>query len=125
MANQTKSNHSMNLVTEECYTCRIPILMTKDQRHQFDEEGMTIRCVLGHRTVRRESENQRLRRNLADAYHRIIALGTQRDHQRFLLDAETKRRKALEVRVRNGVCPACKRSFQNVRRHIARMHPVE
>ena len=39
------------------------------------------------------------------------------------LAVERNKRHKLRARIRNGVCPCCHRSFQNVRRHIACRHP--
>ena len=51
---------------EECFTCGIGIAMTESQQRAYDELGMTIRCVLGHRTVRRQSDVQRLTQQLSE-----------------------------------------------------------
>lgn len=38
------------------------------------------------------------------------------------LESESKRAK-MEKRIKNGVCPCCKRSFCNLQKHIATKHP--
>ena len=113
---------TQTLVFEDCFICGIAIAMTRDQRRQFNEKGLTITCVLGHRTMRRESDNQRLQRALERAQDRVTALETDRRNYQDILDVELKKRKKLESRVRDGVCPHCHRSFQNLKRHLASKH---
>ena len=122
MASQEVITHTKDYVLAECFACGIPILMTKGQMRAFDNDGATITCVLGHQTIRRESEVQWLQKQLSQAQDRVSTLETEVVNQRGLLQAEAKKRKSLETRVRNGVCPHCQRSFQNVRRHIQSQH---
>lgn len=77
------------LVLEQCFTCGIGIAMTGDQRRQFQQDGMVITCVLGHRTVRRKSENTRLREELAQSRSDAKKLES-------MLDWEVKRRNERE-----------------------------
>jgi hypothetical protein len=39
--------------------------------------------------------------------------------------AERGAKTKLRKRIANGVCPCCKRTFANVARHVAHMHPEE
>lgn len=47
------------------------------------------------------------------------------DNKMFLseIDKQRTKRLKLEKRIKNGVCPHCTRSFQNLKRHIACKHP--
>ena len=111
------------IVFEDCFTCGIPIAMTPAQLRQFDEKGMSIKCVLGHSTVRRETDNQRLQRELESAQSRVTRLETQVRNTEQMLDVETKARKTLVKRINAGVCPHCHRTFQQVARHMKSKHP--
>lgn len=122
---------------EECFTCGIPIAMSTGQLRQFNEKGMTIYCVAGHETVRRKSDMQILEEKLQAAQDRVTVLETPvldertetqtwknaHENQGRRLEQEEEKRKKLEQRIKNGVCPHCLRSFQNVQRHMARQHP--
>ena len=129
-----KQTLKRTIVFEECFTCGMPIAMTEDHLRQYNEEGMSISCVLGHGTVRRKSDNQKLRERLNEAQDEVTRLQTairnEREEaraQRYAaakpLAQEQNKRKRLERRIHNGVCPHCRRSFQNVQRHMARQHP--
>ena len=39
-------------------------------------------------------------------------------------DSVKRRLKYLRSRVKNGVCPCCKRTFQNLQRHMQTKHPA-
>ena len=118
----TTITQSKKLVLEECFTCGIGIAMTESQKRAYHELGMTIRCVLGHGTVRRKTEVQRLKDQLSEQKKRTAKLEGEIVGKDALLHIETKKRRSLERRVRNGVCPHCRRSFQNLKRHIASQH---
>lgn len=111
-----------SVIFTDCFTCGVPIAMTPSQMRQFDEHGMTIYCVLGHKTVRRESDNQRLQRELREAQGLVARLETRVVNTEGLLTAETTRRRALEKRVNNGVCPHCRRTFRQLARHMKSKH---
>ena len=126
-----------SVVLHDCFTCGMPISMTDGQLRQFNEMGMTIHCVLGHQTVPRKSDVQILQEQLQEAQEQVTRLETAvrnerremqtwkkaHENQGRLLEQEQTKRKRLEKRVHNGVCPHCRRSFANVQRHMARQHP--
>ena len=122
MANRETITQTRDLFLGECFTCGVGIAMTKSQQRAYDEGGMVITCVLGHQTVRCESDVQKITKELTHAQDRVATLETEVVNQRNLLQAETKKRKKLETRVNNGVCPHCRRSFQNLKRHMASQH---
>ena len=129
MTNRAETNTGLatrifdqTIVFKECFTCGIPIAMTVFQKRQFDEQGMTIQCVLGHGTMRRESEVQRLQRELKDTQDRLTQAETEKQSAERVVDAAIKKRQRLEKRVGAGVCLHCHRSFQNVRRHMDSQH---
>ena len=110
------------IVFHLCCTCGIPIAMTESQQRQYNENGMTITCVLGHGTVRRESDNLRLQRELRETQDKLASAETRQRTAMLTLDAEIKKRQRLERRVKAGVCPHCQRTFQNVARHMKSQH---
>lgn len=73
-------------------------------------------CPNGHNRVFRENELTRTKRKLEIA---------ERQRQWAEERATKAERSAarLKRRVANGVCPACQRSFQNLKRHMATKHP--
>lgn len=89
----------------------------------YDETRKTGRgwsCPAGHS---RRWTGKTTEQKLADAQTREIAL----KDQLHAAEAEAEQRRAQLLRDRhrfaNGVCPCCKRSFDNVRRHMQSKHP--
>lgn len=107
----------------ECYTCGLPVAVTRSQERQYDEHGLSVSCALGHHTVRRKSDNQELQEKLQQAQDRVGALETAQRNMDGLLDTERVKRTKLEKRIHNGVCPHCRRSFKNLQRHMSGQHP--
>ena len=87
------------VVFGECYTCGLPVAMTKSQRRQYDEYGATMWCSQGHQTVRTESELTKTQRQLREAQDRSTRAETQRDDYINLFDVEVTKRRKLEKRI--------------------------
>lgn len=115
----------IEFVTETCCNCGMPFAMTADfRKRKLDNKGSSFYCPAGHgQHYTGKTEEQKLREEL--------------DHKRRQLEAESGRAAALahqrdEIarahkrmrdRVRNGVCPCCNRTFQNLLRHMQSEHP--
>jgi hypothetical protein len=124
------------LVTKTCGQCGIlfAIPHTFDQENHLYGDKRTWYCPNGHPRVYRETEVQRLRREmeakLADAQREIEDQKQWKDREREnRLRAERQHVAAkgritkLTKRVGNGVCPCCNRSFSNLQRHMVGQHP--
>lgn len=118
------------LVTVRCWCGiqhAIPGNLREEQLRQFHDGNrnvLGIYCPLGHQHVPRgETKTQQLNRSLQrerSAHDQTKAeLQTTERRRRGEKAAKTR----LQNRVGNGVCPCCRRSFTNVRRHIANKHP--
>ena len=103
----------------------VPQSLRDEQMRMFNagrEKG--VYCPLGHSHIPSgESEVSRLRRSVD--YWR-----SERDRQEAKARAEKRRAAAFKGivtrtkrRVGNGVCPCCKRTFQNLARHMHGQHP--
>lgn len=115
---------NIQFVTETCCSCGMPFAMTADfqQRRRRDRE--TFHCPAGHpqhytgkteeQKVREELE--RTRSNLEAEKSRALALADQRDQI-------ARAHKRMRDRVKNGVCPCCKRTFENMLKHMRTEHP--
>jgi len=114
------------LVVVFCPTCNIPhgIPDEMQRRAHYWKERVSIHCPNGHgwHYTRDKNEEDRLRAQLESE---AKALARTQD----LLNAEkashsatkgqlTKAKKRAEA----GMCPHCKRTFQQVQRHIANKH---
>lgn len=121
----TTNIYQRTIVFEDCFTCGMPIAMTPNQKRQFDEQGMAIKCVLGHGTERRQSEVQKLQHQLRQSQDQLASVETAYRNLRGLLEATEKKASKLQKRLRNGVCPHCHRAFQQLARHMKSQHPQE
>src|SRR5215813_5831279 len=119
-------NCSTALEGLECGTCGIsfavPTCWLEERRDRGAHEGRFY-CPNGHCRVFRESELDRVRRDLARAkeaaaWHEHRA--QEKDRQ---LVATRGQLTKMRNRIERGVCPDCKRSFTNLRRHMETKHP--
>jgi hypothetical protein len=94
------------------------------------KEGKQVWCPLGHTFVYGDAENKRLRREAAQAQARL-----EEERRRRMAEAELRRDTELRLRAQKGattkarkrhaagVCPACKRTFSQLARHMESQHP--
>jgi len=109
-----------------CGTCGISFAVPATWlagRRSGEEEGGRFYCPNGHGRQFRETDVDRLKRQLKQAeaardWHQRRA--AERDRQ---LVAARGQMTKLKRRIQHGVCPECQRSFQNLRRHMATKHP--
>ncbi|MGB1561607.1 MAG: helix-turn-helix domain-containing protein [Sinimarinibacterium flocculans] len=117
-------SYGVEFVVRECGGCGVLFAMTAeyDQQRVKDRKGWY--CPNGCcRVYTGKSEAERLREELErkqralDAERgRAIALEQQRDQI-------AKAHRKMRDRVRNGVCPCCDRTFQNLMAHMRTEHP--
>jgi len=124
---------AQNLVTLTCWAregCGIQFAVPQRFDQACREHGSTFYCPRGHRLHYGEGEVARLIRE-RDAERKKKEWAEQ-DAKRARERADTARHaekiakgklKAHAERVKKGVCPCCKRSFQNLKRHMDTKHP--
>jgi hypothetical protein len=112
--------------------CGIHVGIPEELHTTMQSEGKICYCPLGHQFVfsMNEADRQRERADLAEsALRRARARET---HLRDQISAEQRSNASYRgwiTRYRNkiatGVCPVddCRRHFDNVQRHVERMHP--
>ena len=117
------------LVVMTCW-CGINHAVPEDlrdyQRRQHDDgrEVISIYCPLGHTHVPAgKSEAQKLRERLERERDHSARVAAARDQA----EASARAYKGAATRARKraaaAVCPCCKRSFVQLRRHMAAKHP--
>lgn len=111
-------------VTIICCNCSMPFALNADfhERRRNDHEWWY--CPAGHsQHFTGKTEVQKLREEL-DSKQRTLEAEKGRalalTHQR---DEIARAHKRMRDRVRNGVCPCCNRTFQNLMRHMQSEHP--
>lgn len=119
--------------------CGIQLAIPSDLYNYAQRKGTAVFCPLGHEFVYGDTQYKRLQKEAEDArrgqelaQQALVRERARSDQARA--EAEHQKRRAAAAkgqltkakkRAAAGVCPApdCKRSFQNVARHVARMHP--
>ncbi len=106
-----------------CWKCGIKYALESDFRQRKNNFNESWYCPNGHSTVFRDSELEKTKKRLKWAEE-------SRDRYREHWQSEEKKvatykghHTRLKNRIKNGVCPCCKRSFKNVKRHIKNKHP--
>jgi hypothetical protein len=134
-----KFNAETTLVCVECPTCGILYAIPENldasahKYHGDTDRGWKLCCPLGHTWwYCGETEEQRLRRQLASERGYAGRLAAQRDQLQATVHAERRAksrirndRDRLKQFVGAGQCPVkgCRRHFKNVALHIERKHP--
>jgi hypothetical protein len=127
----TTQTFTETLVVLHCYKCRCAFGINAEHharaRRSSDVEFF---CPNGHGQVFSETEEQKLKRRLERKAEDARWYESQLTHMRDQLQATERSlrgQKAAKTRIKNriaaGVCPCCKRTFQNVARHMEGQHP--
>lgn len=113
----TKYVYGVGFETLQCANCNICFAITSDfmKRRRDDHEGFY--CPNGHSNVYNgKSEEEKLN-------DRLINVLSENNQLRQESDDSRKKYNRIRDRVKNGVCPCCDRTFQNLMRHIQDKHP--
>lgn len=125
---------AVTMETITCISCGIPFAVPSEYKSHLQSSQESFYCPNGHsqryaksteeilkeRLEKQKQEHEaaveRLRRNIQWANH-------DRDNairQRTAIKGQMTK---LKNRVKNGVCPCCNRTFQNLQQHMATQHP--
>lgn len=110
-------------ITETCYSCGMAFGMPEDFRNEKLRNGGSFYCPSGHGQHYSEPIVNKLERQLAVEQSKHDQTKANLKDTRGALTAEKGHRTRLKNRIKNGVCPCCNRSFQNLRRHMNHKHP--
>lgn len=120
----------VTLVVENCCVCGIPFGLPDYLQDKLQTDGGYFWCPNGHQQRYVEPEVPKLKKQLAQA-KRLAELRQQwydaerEDHEgtRRRLSATKGVLTRTKNRIAAGVCPCCRRHFENLERHIATKHP--
>lgn len=111
----------------ECGGCGVTFGIPSSLYTQYNNNGISVRCPNPncrwpsmHRT---ESEVAKLKKQLESAQQSRRWAEESLENERKSHTATKGNLTKLKKRVHNGVCPCCKRSFQNLARHMKGKHP--
>lgn len=122
--------HTTELTTLSCW-CGTPFAAPSALVKRCRESDQyKLYCPSGHVNVWRETEVKRLRKK-SDADAKSILYWQERARAEEAATVAEKRRHAAtkgvltktRKRVGNGICPCCRREFQNLKRHMKSKHP--
>lgn len=118
------------MVALSCGECGIEFHVPAAWQRERREKGDNWYCPNGHCRVYRESDVDKLKRELAvaerrrqEAEARTAAARERRDALERSLRTVKGHQTRLKRRVAAGCCPCCRRSFQNLARHMQSQHP--
>lgn len=114
---------TVTMITEVCCNCGVLFGIPSDFRDDVRRTKQTFYCPNGHGQSYTKStyeiEIEKLKRDkeqLEGSLSNVVAGKIQLEKQLKKSNRELKR-------VKNGVCPCCNRSFQNLHNHIKNQHP--
>lgn len=88
------------------------------------EDMKSVKCPEGHSWHLSESETQRLQKALMEAQRRTTEAEVARNQAVRDRDGALATLAQVKKRAESGVCQRCHRTFQNVQRHMARVHDL-
>lgn len=106
-----------------CGECGIEFFVPNWFYSERKATGKGWYCPNGHPRIFRETDAQKLRRELEGERKRREWAEHNRDAAQRSRSAILGQMAKLRKRIGHGVCPCCKRSFQNLKRHISNKHP--
>jgi hypothetical protein len=117
------------LETTQCW-CGIALAVPANLLRAARNEGQSIYCPLGHPFSWKETEADRQRKRAEQAEARATREAQRRMAERDLreyterqLSAQKGATTRAKKRAAAALCPCCKRSFVQLRRHLATKHP--
>ena len=122
-----KLNLETEFLTTTCCNCGCVVALTREIMQARRRDHATFYCPNGHPlSFTGEPTEEQLRKRLNDSLTRESTAKIEAEYQRKRANEEALKREAAENklrRVKNGVCPCCKRSFSNLGRHMKGKHP--
>ncbi len=117
-----------------CCVCGVPIILEEEFHRGRRETHDTFYCPNGHaQRFPQKTEAELLKAQLAEKEKHLQ--NAQKRTEWAEQDAKRARERAEKLdrsraaykgqltRVKNGVCPCCRRNFANIRKHMATKHP--
>lgn len=113
-----------------CGVCHVHFALESGMQADREKDGRDFHCPNGHVIHYHSNENARLKKQI----EQLTKLKTWAEEREQTLRAENKTMVAslratrgvvtrIKKRVRHGVCPCCKRNFQDLARHMSCKHP--
>ena len=128
MTTRTKVAYTTNLYLETCCSCGVPFGLSQEIYDRRQEDGETFYCPNGH--SQHYTQKASLEEDLKNAQARLAKQREVSEWYEEQLKNTTNSLRATKAahtrtknRIKNGVCPCCNRSFENLHRHMKTQHP--
>lgn len=114
----------VHFIMEECCNCGVPFFLPLYLQKRLLETHKSFYCPNGHSmSYTGKTEAQKLQDKLVELQNQANKREQElQDKWLDTLGEKNKLEKQLK-KVHNGTCPCCKRSFQNLERHMQSKHP--
>lgn len=114
----------LSFATIDCCTCGLTFAVPESFERALRDKHQGFHCPNGHPLVfNAKNEAEKLRDELAkEKQRREMAEREAGMEARRAVTAEQELARVTK-RVKNGVCPCCNRTFQNLARHMKTKHP--
>jgi len=114
----------IRFVTEQCCNCGVPFAMTEDFRRRRLNDRKSFYCPKGHgQSYTGKTEVQKLKDQLSLKQDQLNVQTGRAMILENQLDDIAKTYKRVRERIKNGVCPCCNRTFENLLNHMKSEHP--
>lgn len=105
-----------------CSRCGIPFGVPDHWRNKRQEDKESFYCPNGHVLCYTTNQLDKLRREIERKDRDIEREKERAAEARSQRDAARKTYRRMRDRVKNGVCPCCNRTFENLLRHMRTKH---
>lgn len=113
----------LTLVSVRCCNCGVVFAMPDYMQSRLKEKGGTFYCPNGHSQHYCKSDNDVLKEKLQREKSARERSEAEAQEWCDKFQSERKDKEKLKTRIKNGVCPCCRRNFVNVNRHMKTKHP--
>ena len=117
--------YTETLVVTHCW-CGIALAIPANLKRNARNNGDAIYCPLGHKFSYRDSFKQQFTREREQhlaTKEQYLATKDLLKHEERSHAATRGHLTRTKQRIGHGVCPCCRRTFQNVARHMQTKHP--
>lgn len=125
MSTQTRYTYSTSLAVTSCGECQIPFAIPDNMYTARQADGRSFYCPNGHYVGFKETENQRLTRQLKAQQKAAENLNAELDRTQGSLRATKGVVTKLRKRTAEGACPFCGQHLRDLQRHVGRQHAEE
>lgn len=116
--------HTLTLVKITCCKCGILFGVPRHWRNKRKEDHNGFYCPNGHcQYFSSDSDVERLEKQNKQLEARNSHLNDQLESTQKSRNAYMGHLNRTKKRIAAGVCPCCRRTFQNVAKHMANQHP--